>query len=512
MFQPTDPDLRALAGPAPAATAPQGLGILRPGDTCWCVGRASRAAALIDAEAYFKALHSALLQARRSIVIVGWDFDAAVCLLRAPGVAQSGRLSDLLRDLVEEHTDLEIRILIWAFSTVHAPGASLPLLFGAPWQDHPRIHLKLDNPSPLYGSHHQKIVVIDDVLAFAGGIDLTVHRWDSRAHLRDDPRRVDHDGERYGPVHDVQMVVGGEAARCLGIVAAARWRTATGEALPASRADAVIWPAGLEPGFRDVDVGVSRTVPRRGLHRATREAERLNHAAIRAARRLIFIECQYFADRRIGKLLAERLAEEDGPEVVVLVPHISHSRFEQWVMDGNRDRILRMMKRADRFGRLGAFYPVTDQDRGCEIFLHSKVLVVDDVFLRIGSSNFNRRSTGLDTECDLAVEARDETARASVAAAFARLLAEHLGQSASDAARVLNEKGSPLAAIADRPPEASRLVPYEGISLNGPTHLRLGTRLLDPRGPISPASLFSHARHWMRPRAVLAEPPRAAAG
>ena len=131
--------------------------------------------------------------------------------------------------------NLEVRILIWNLSTVHAPGATIPLLLGAPWQDHPRITLRLDSPHPVYGAHHQKIVCIDDSMAFVGGIDLTVDRWDTQDHKPNDERRICADGSLYGAVHDIQMAVDGEAARCVAAVAHDRWRVATGEILVSER-------------------------------------------------------------------------------------------------------------------------------------------------------------------------------------------------------------------------------------------------------------------------------------
>ena len=40
--------------------------------------------------------------------------------------------------------------------------------------------------------------------------------------------------------------------------------------------------------------------------------------------------------------------------------------------------------------------------------VHSKVMIVDDTLLRVGSANLNNRSMGTDTECDLALEARND--------------------------------------------------------------------------------------------------------
>ena len=216
---------------------------------------------LVDAADYFAHLETALRKAQRSIIIIGWDFDASIRLRQDD--RGSPELGDLLRTLVEERADLEIRLLIWNLSTIHAPGATMPLLFGAPWQDHPRITLRLDNPHPVYGAHHQKIVCIDDAIAFVGGIDLTVDRWDTQDHEPDDKRRVCADGSLYGAVHDIQMAVDGEAARVL-----QRSLTIAGGLRPESdrpeRAPQSIWPHDLEPDFTNVSVGVARTGARAG--------------------------------------------------------------------------------------------------------------------------------------------------------------------------------------------------------------------------------------------------------
>ncbi len=51
--------------------------------------------------------------------------------------------------------------------------------------------------------------------------------------------------------------------------------------------------------------------------------------------------------------------------------------------------------------------------------VHSKVMIVDDGFLRVGSANLNNRSMGADTECDLAFEASCDEHREFIARACA---------------------------------------------------------------------------------------------
>ena len=199
--------------PVPAPT------ILNIGRNCREIAVADRASALVDGSAYFASLEQALRNARRSVLIVGWDFDGRIRLRQDVDAQESPPLGELLRSLVEQRDDLCIRILIWSTSLIHAPGDMKQMLFGAPWQDHPRIRVKLDTRHPFYAAHHQKIVVVDDCIAFVGGIDLTVRRWDTPDHRIDDPDRVDPDGKAYPPVHDIQMVVDGDAARAVARVA-----------------------------------------------------------------------------------------------------------------------------------------------------------------------------------------------------------------------------------------------------------------------------------------------------
>src|SRR3954462_4025062 len=79
---------------------------------------------------------------------------------------------------------------------------------------------------PLGSAQHQKFVVIDNSLAFVGGLDLTIRRWDTSDHLRDHPLRTDPQGKHYPPFHDVQCMVDGDAAAALGELAMRRWQAA----------------------------------------------------------------------------------------------------------------------------------------------------------------------------------------------------------------------------------------------------------------------------------------------
>ncbi len=173
----------------------------------------------------------------------------------------------------------------------------------------------------------------------------------------------------------------------------------------------------------------------------------MNLAAIEAARDVIYLENQYFAARGLAEALAKRLREPDGPEVVIVLPRSSESRLEVQSMDSARERLVRLLWDADEHGRFGVYWPAVKG--GESVYVHSKVLVVDDRLLRIGSSNLNNRSLGFDSECDVAIEAsagRDDVSRLIVDTRNG-LAAEHLGVSLEAFRAEVTARGSFLQAV-----------------------------------------------------------------
>ena len=422
---------------------------LREGETCWRIGHADRAAFLVDGEEFFTALADTLENARHSVWLLGWDFHSEVRLRRDASGGRPAALVPLIEELVRERPSLNVHVLAWDFAMLYALEREfLPLLqFGA--RTHRRIHFEMDSAQPTTASQHQKIVVVDDAVAFVGGFDLTAHRWDTRDHTPDDPRRVTPAGRSYAPFHDVQIAVDGEAAAAIGALARERWQRATSHPPeePAGRNDP--WPASLEPHVRDVRVGIARTYPAYRDWPEVREVEALYRESIAAARRWIYVENQYLTCERIGEWLAERLREPGGPEVVVVGPRENSGWLEENTMGALRGRVVRILREADGEGRLRLLYPhragLPDEQF---VNVHAKLMVVDDAFARVGSSNLSNRSLGVDSECDLALVAdgRDETRRA-IAAFRDDLLAEHLGVRAEDVARELERTGSLIGAI-----------------------------------------------------------------
>ena len=184
--------------------------ILAPNRNIWRLEGSRRAAVLIDGANYFGALREALLQARSTVFIIGWDLDSRTRLVGESGRANDGYpegFVDLLAALVNERPQLTVHLLVWDHSVLYALERELFPIVALGWLTPRRIRFCLDEDLPAGASHHQKIVVVDDAVAFCGGLDVTIRRWDTTKHRLDDARRVDPAGVPYRPFHDVQAVV-----------------------------------------------------------------------------------------------------------------------------------------------------------------------------------------------------------------------------------------------------------------------------------------------------------------
>ena len=446
----------------PARNATTDGGLFAVGRNCCAVGRAQHVGLLVDGEEYFRAFALAAEQATHSIGILAWDFNSNARLhFNSDRRGPPAQMGDFLNWLVRRRRGLNIHILDWDYPLVFGIDREFRALYGLGWRPHRRVHMAYDNTHPVGASHHQKIVVIDGGLAFIGGFDLTVRRWDTSAHAADDSRRSC-SSKPYPPFHDLMMVVDGEAARQLALIVRNRWLAATGRHLPAAPPQGPAWPAGLRVDFRDTAVALARTQPEIPGQPGITEVEALFLDMIAAARQRIYIENQYFTAHRIGDALAARLAEPDGPEIVVVVRLFSHGWLEEHTMHVLRTRLVQRLRAADRYGRFHILYPHIDglAEQTC-IDLHSKLMIVDDEILRIGSANLCNRSMGLDSECDAALAAGGDQRIAGAIRDFRnRLLGEHLDVPAGEVDAAVRHHGTlqgAIAALAGHPRTLRRL-------------------------------------------------------
>lgn len=488
----------ALRPPSPESAG--GTPILRPSHNCWRCARTDRVGMLIDGHDYYTALHEALCRARRSIYIIGWDIDSRLELVRDPDGDMPTRLAPLLSHLAESNPVLDVRILAWEFSTIFLLERELlpRLRFGR--GTHENVHFRLDGAHAAGASHHQKLVVIDDCLAFCGGLDLCDVRWDTREHRVGDERRVSRSGRPYRPHHDVQMMVDGEAAVALGELARLRWARCTGDVLEPPRVDSDPWPSRVDPLMRDVDVGIARTLPAAPGKRQIREVEQLWIDSIHTARDTIYIENGYVTSRRIGQVLAESLRRTRGPEIVMVVPQLSTGWLQGATMGVLRDRILAQLRAEDRHHRLlvvSPFAPGSDEnDPWTAINVHAKICIVDDRLLRVGSANLSNRSMGLDTECDLAVEADGRVdIRAKIRAIREDLLAEHLRVPHLQVREAIENTGSVVAAVQQLAEGTRTLRSCRPTSSPAVDRVLPDARLIDPDRPLARREIMRLLMH-----------------
>ena len=179
-----------------------------------------------------------MLQARDTIFSVGWDISATLDLV--PGGASDGaptRLDELLPWMVRRRPTLRCYFLTWDYAALYTLERDPFTRWRLGWRMPRRVHFGFDDHHPFGASHHQKIIVVDDVLAFSGGVDLTGHRWDTAAHRVDEPHRLNADGTPYGPYHESRPWPTGRSPR--------RWCAGPRSLGRPGRADAA---AGVAPG------------------------------------------------------------------------------------------------------------------------------------------------------------------------------------------------------------------------------------------------------------------------
>jgi phosphatidylserine/phosphatidylglycerophosphate/cardiolipin synthase-like enzyme len=401
---------------------------------------------IIDARDYYRAFYQAATRAKRYIAITGWQFDSDVALLRgedAQGARGEVRMLPLLRELCQRNPELHVYILAWDFSLLLAMEREWmqELLFN--WRSE-RLSFRFDASAPLYAAHHQKLVLIDGQVAFTGGMDICDCRWDDRDHPVCSSLRCDTGRDPHGPYHDVQAVLTGPVVERLAELFEARWFNSGGGALrlpaPVSRDDVdVLATLPMPPG----PVALSRTfgktlVP---FQEPVQEVRALYLDAIDAAERLIYLENQYFSSRAIFQALVRRMRAPGRGRlnIVFVLPRMPEALREQVAMGVAQVRMLHALRHvAQETGHaVGVYCSAAGTKDGEEVFtyIHSKVMMVDDRFLTLGSANTTNRSMGLDSELNLAWEAPDAQEpeglelRRAIRRLRVSLLAEHAGLS-----------------------------------------------------------------------------------
>ena len=173
------------------------------------------------------------------------------------------------------------------------------------------------------------------------------------------------------------------------------------------------------------------------------------------------------------------MAEPDGPEIVLVGPERADGWLEQTAMDLARARLWRAIGKADARRRFRIYHPFTQG--GAPIYVHAKIMVVDDEVLRVGSSNWNNRSLRLDTECDVTIELAGADSR--IAAIRDGLMAEHLGRSPEEVAAAFAQTGSLIETVERLRGAGRSLRPYAPPQLSEIEKALADNEALDPENP-----------------------------
>lgn len=493
----------------------------------WRYAKADRLSLLIDAEEYFERIQQSMLKAQEEILLLGWDFDTRIHLARGRRWYQRpfrrgypARLGNFLVWLTRRRKTLDIKLLVWGLSFLQFCTRGSMALDMIRMAVRRQIQFKHDTNLPIGCAHHQKIAVLDRSTAFCGGIDLTRERWDTRAHHSVDPRRVSPWGRSYDPWHDLSTIMEGEVAEALCDIFQERWKNANGAPLKkVASTGHSCWPDNLPAQFSDVEVGIARSRPAYKDKPAINEVEDLFLRQIEAARQFIYIESQYLTSRTIVEAMAKRLQEEEPPEIVMVHPIEAESWIERQAMDDTRSWLAATLREVDHKKRFHLYVAYSDE---VPVYIHSKLMIVDDCILRVGSANINNRSMGLDTECDVFIDcarAANEGAQAGIKMLRCDLLAEHCGLELAEA-QSLFDAGKSMAAVIERHGSkgSRRLQLFDIPQLSEFSDYVAGSQIFDPEAPedvfatypkgglYRPGSLLYRVREKIRKRKSPHEP------
>jgi phosphatidylserine/phosphatidylglycerophosphate/cardiolipin synthase-like enzyme len=391
----------------------------------WRQGRAKTWEEIWDAGPYYEQVSALLESAQEYVILAGWQIDSRLKLSSSPFPES---LKEKIRRLCQSKPRLHFYLLMWDHAYFLVPEREL--WQGRIWEGvHPNVHFVFDNRHPFGASHHEKVCITDGQTALCGGIDLCDERWDSPEHRYLDPRRsLDGLSEHHGPYHDMAVRVTGSVCAYLQSHLGRRWRELSSVPFPVPPPEARAYS---HEGHR---VYLSRTLatvdpaaPGRGI---VREIEFLFRDLIAQARHRIVLEGQYFWSPQINDMLMARMLDLRGSgfEVTLILAQIRGVRSLAREMAGHELRLLGRLREMAAFTatklKLGTPFVLSeDGSPPRPVYIHSKVAVIDDRFLSIGSANLATRALRLDTEVNLTLEAETDDERRHIRAFGERLLA-----------------------------------------------------------------------------------------
>jgi phosphatidylserine/phosphatidylglycerophosphate/cardiolipin synthase-like enzyme len=344
---------------------------------------------------------------------VGW---ASRQLMRVPaGLGMRKALAKLAG--LDEEDPLSVRPGLWRYTRDKAGKASYRRSVA------PRLW-----PATL----HHKFAVADGRAAIIGGLDVDERRWETPAY--DQPAN-----ESW---HDLSAAVDGPVAGDI----AEHFRRLWNEALPRYREITKFWMTGAEraltvepldsmpeaftppPATGAGRMQLVRTLSRRsrmpfasGPRREVRELMAAHRRLILSARHLLYIEAQFFRSRRAAGWVAQAARRNPSLKVIIVLPQAPeevafdgavnnpahrHGEWQQSRALGFLRKRLGSRLGLYSLGRRSAIEPEEREfiaTRGTAfgagmIYVHAKLLIVDNRAALISSGNINGRSFSWDSE------------------------------------------------------------------------------------------------------------------
>jgi phosphatidylserine/phosphatidylglycerophosphate/cardiolipin synthase-like enzyme len=415
---------------------------------------------LIDGAEALPRIADEIGDARAHVYLAGWFFSPDFDLVRGPAPSP---LRDLLAEAAER---VDVRVLAWAGAPLplFQPSRKTVLTMRESLCRGTRIRCALDPHERPMHCHHEKIVVIDDRVAFVGGIDLTFEhgdRFDSSRHV----------ARGSAGWHDLASRLTGPAVSDLAGHFRMRWHEVTGELLHASAAAARV-PAGPHT------VQVTRTIPEHIYENAPRGEFGILEsylAVLRSARRLVYLENQFLWSPEIANVLRDKLRDPPSDEfrLVLVLPARPNAGGED-----TRGTLGELVEADAGRGRMVACTLYARRGSTADpVYVHAKLGIVDDRCLTLGSANLNDHSLFNDTEVNV-LTLDPELARDT----RLRLWAEHLectiGEASGDATRLVEERWKPISA--EQLDRRSRGLPLTHRLVRLPHVSRRTGRLLGP--------------------------------
>jgi phosphatidylserine/phosphatidylglycerophosphate/cardiolipin synthase-like enzyme len=405
--------------------------VLEPARGLWASGDppprdGNRLDVFIDGASAFPRMVEELDGATSHIFLAGWYFTPEFEIVRDGG---NTTLHDLMARLAER---VDVRVLLWA-------GMPVPLKLATSRKDirarveelraDSRASVATDSRERPLHCHHEKLVIVDDRVAFVGGIeptDLEGDRYDSPDH----PLRA---GVGW---HDATVRLEGPIVADVTAHFRMRWTEVSREPLP---------QAGKQERAGGTAAQLVRTVPEKiydGLPKGDFRVLEAYRRALISAREFVYLENQFLWSPSIVEVLEDKLINPpaDDFRVVVLLPSRPTTGADNTL--GQLGVLLEADPTGDRFLACSLF--ARSEVRTERIYLHAKIGIVDDKWLTVGSANLNSHSLFNDTEVN--VVTCDE---GIVRDTRLRLWAEHLEVSIDELqgppAKIIDELWHPIA-------------------------------------------------------------------